>query len=48
VLTIATLAQVPAKCRRVRHVSVIGGGLPLPTPLPTGGEWIYAYRHWLS
>jgi hypothetical protein len=22
--------------------------LPLPTPPPAGGEWIYAYRHWLS
>jgi hypothetical protein len=22
--------------------------LPLPTPLPAGAEWIYAYRNWLS
>lgn len=22
--------------------------LPLPTPLPAGAEWVYAYRHWLS
>jgi len=40
-------AHIVAVCRRGRKRQTIGiTELPLPTPKPTGAEWIEAYRHW--
>jgi Calcium binding len=39
--------QIVAICARGRsrqRIPIVG--LPLPTPLPEGAEWIEAYRHW--
>jgi hypothetical protein len=39
--------QIVAICRRGRSRQTIPIlDLPLPDPLPAGGEWIEAYRHW--
>lgn len=40
--------EIVAVCRRARvrqTVPIID--LPLPSPPPSGAEWIDAYRHWL-
>jgi hypothetical protein len=40
-------SQTTARCKRGRYRQAIGIlDLPLPTPLPTGWEWVEAYRHW--
>ena len=39
--------EIVAVCRRGRarqRIPILD--LPLPTPNPTGAEWIEAYRHW--
>ena len=39
--------EIVALCRRGearQAISILD--LPLPVPLPTGAEWIAAYRHW--
>jgi hypothetical protein len=39
--------RVVAICKRGRSRQAIDIlELPLPSPLPTGAEWIEAYRHW--
>lgn len=39
--------QIVVICRRGRaRQSLPTIGLPLPTPLPQGAEWIEAYRRW--
>lgn len=41
--------EIVAVCTRAGHrqdVPILN--LPLPTPVPTGTEWIAAYRHWSS
>lgn len=41
--------RIVAIVRRNRHrqrVALLD--LPLPTPLPTGAEWIAAYRYWAT
>jgi hypothetical protein len=39
--------EIVAVCRRGRERQTIPIlGLPLPSPLPRGWEWIEAYRHW--
>lgn len=38
-----------AICRRGKHRQTVPLlNLPLPSPLPTGVEWIEAYRRWTS
>lgn len=39
--------DIVAFCRRGKHRQTVPIlDLPLPSPLPTGAEWIEAYRHW--
>ena len=39
--------EIVAFCRRGRErQSIPLLELPLPSPPPTGAEWIHAYRHW--
>jgi hypothetical protein len=39
--------EIVAICRRGRQRQMIPIlNLPLPSPPPTGWEWIEAYRHW--
>jgi hypothetical protein len=39
--------QIVAICARGRSRQRIPiAGLPFPTPLPEGAEWIEAFRHW--
>ena len=39
--------EIVAICRRGRERQLIPIiNLPLPSPPPTGWEWIAAYRHW--
>ena len=39
--------EIVAICRRGRERQLIPiVNLPLPSPPPTGWEWIAAYRHW--
>jgi hypothetical protein len=41
--------EIVAICVRGRHRQAIPViDLPLPSPLPSGAEWIEAYRHWAS
>lgn len=41
--------QVVAICTRGRDRQAISlVDLPLPSPKPSGADWIEAYRHWLS
>ena len=41
--------QIVALCTRGRNRQAISlVDLPLPSPKPTGSEWIEAYRHWLG
>ena len=41
--------EIVAICTRGRsRQSVPILDLPLPSPLPTGAEWIEAYRHWVG
>ena len=40
--------EIVAVCRRARTRQTVPLlDLPLPSPPPTGSEWIAAYRHWL-
>jgi hypothetical protein len=40
---------IAAICSRGKHRQAIGIlDLPLPTPSPSGTEWIDAYRHWAT
>jgi hypothetical protein len=39
--------EIVAVCRRQRHRQLIPIlNLPVPSPPPTGWEWIQAYRYW--
>jgi len=39
--------EIVAVCRRQRHRQLIPIlNLPVPSPPPTGWEWIEAYRYW--
>jgi len=39
--------RISVICTRGRyHQAISLVDLPLPSPLPEGGEWIEAYRHW--
>jgi hypothetical protein len=39
--------EIVAVCRRLRHRQLIPIlNLPMPSPPPTGWEWIEAYRYW--
>jgi hypothetical protein len=39
--------EIVAVCRRQRHRQLIPIlNLPMPSPPPTGWEWIEAYRYW--
>jgi hypothetical protein len=38
---------IVALCRRGAYTQRIGLlDLPLPSPPPTGAQWVHAYRHW--
>ena len=40
--------EIVAVCRRGKHRQTVPLlDLPLPSPLPSGAEWIEAYRHYM-